>query len=211
MIHLMMTTKCTAPSLISLLLVDRGSPRQMKKYFGFNFLHWVSTSSVPPVPAVSGTCVLSPEHTVAGHSGTWNPYGRTASSLRPWRCNDFGLWTGQFSLSIFYPFHGALWLSGSVCNLQARDCRFDCWLGRVCCWFCALGQTLYPHVHPLNPAVKVGTLQDQEGLCVWLVMCAKTCGCQAVCSLGSWDGLWMNRVLWPGGNCVTSGELDIRL
>ena len=89
---------------------------------------------------------------------------------------------------------GALWLSGSVCALQERDCRFDHWLG----WCCALGQSLYPHVHPLDPGVKVGTWWNQgaytipwwnrESLCVWLVLSAKSCGCQAVCSPGSWDG-----------------------
>ena len=101
---------------------------------------------------------------------------------------------------------GTSWLSDSVRDLQERDRGFNRQLGWSSCWRCALGQSLYPHVHPLDSGVKVGTLQDRQGLCVWLVMCAKPCGCQAVCSSGSWDGLWMNRVLWPGGNCVKSGE-----
>ena len=51
---------------------------------------------------------------------------------------------------------------------------------------------------------------EKPCVCVWLVMCTKTCSCRAVCSPGSWDGLWMNRVLWPGGNCVKSGEQRLR-
>ena len=41
-------------------------------------------------------------------------------------------------------------------------------------------------------------------------MCTKTCGCQAVCSRGSWDVLWINRVLWPGGSCLKSEEQCLR-
>ena len=70
----------------------------------------------------------------------------------------------------------------------------------LCSWVKPL-----PSHAPSQPRSKSGYL-TQEGLCVWFVMCIKSCYCQAVCSLGSWDGLGRNRALWLGGNCVKSGE-----
>ena len=54
-------------------------------------------------------------------------------------------------------------------------------------------------------------IRPRRLVCSWLVMCPETCDCQAVCSPGSWDGLWMNRVLWSTGNCACARYRTISL
>ena len=53
-------------------------------------------------------------------------------------------------------------------------------------------------MHSLDPGVSGYLVGPRKLACVWWILCVKSCGCQAVCSPGSGDGLWMNWVLWPG-------------
>ena len=48
-----------------------------------------------------------------------------------------------------------MWLSCSIHDLQARDCRFKLLAGLNLLWCCAPRQDidLYPHMHSLNPEV----------------------------------------------------------
>ena len=42
---------------------------------------------------------------------------------------------------------GVSWLSGSVRDIQARDCKFDPWLRWICSHIVLLGKALCSHVH----------------------------------------------------------------
>ena len=54
---------------------------------------------------------------------------------------------------------GASWLSGGVCDLQARDGGFDPRLVELCSDVVFLGKALCSHVHPLDPGVSGSTVK----------------------------------------------------
>ena len=115
--------------------------------------------------------------------------------------------------------HGVPWLGGSVCDLQARDHKFDRRLGEFAVMLCSWAKPLPTHA-PSWPRSKSGYLAGPRRLvCVITHVCQNYTSLVAVWlyeELGitsraprgwrSWNGLWMNRVLWPGGNCAKSGE-----
>ena len=99
------------------------------------------------------------------------------------------------------------WLRGSVRELQARDGGFDPRLGWIMLRRCAPRQgTLPTRALSLNPGVS-GCLVGR-----WRLVCFNSTlrrkwqpGCMP--PLGVEMAYWINeQVLWPGGNCVKSGE-----
>ena len=60
---------------------------------------------------------------------------------------------------------GASWLSGSMCDVQARDSGFNPWLRWVCSDIELQGKALCSHVHSLDPGVS-GYLVGQ-----WRLVC----------------------------------------
>ena len=102
------------------------------------------------------------------------------SGLRPWH------FTGVNVCS------GVSWLSGSMRDVQARDRGFDPQLRWICSNVVLLGKALCSHVHSLDPGV-IGYLVGQ-----WRLVCLNSSvhrkmAAGAVCSPGSWDGLWTSR------------------
>ena len=87
---------------------------------------------------------------------------------------------------------GALWLSGSVRDIQARDRGFDPRLRCICSTLCSYRQgTLLTRAlsRPRSKWVPSRTVKA----CVRIVNSLRRNGSWAVCSPGSWDGLWTNR------------------
>ena len=113
------------------------------------------------------------------------------------------------------PTCGVSWLSGSVRDVQARDHGFDPQLR----WICSsvvlllLGKALCSHLHSLDPGVS-GYLVGQ-----WRRVCLNSSVRRkwqpGYMLPGELRWLMNEQVLWPGGNCVKSGEwrfaLDTRL
>ena len=107
----------------------------------------------------------------------------------------------------------ASWFSGSVCDVQVRDCRFDPRLHRTCSDVMLLGKALCSHMHSLDLGVS-GYLAGQ-----WRVVCLNSSVCrkrQLGCMLpGKLRWLMNKQLLWWGGNCVKLAEwcfvLDTRL
>ena len=99
---------------------------------------------------------------------------------------------------------GASWLSGSVRDVQPRDCGFHPRLHWICSDIVLLGKALCSHMHSLDPG-ESGYLVGQ-----WRLVCLNSSmhqkwppGCMLPREL-RW--LMNKQVLWPGGNCMKSGE-----
>ena len=81
---------------------------------------------------------------------------------------------------------------------------------------CALWERQFIHTCTLSTQEWVGIPGRTEKACEHVCVCVCVCvydlcapklfasGLRA--PPGSWDGLWINRVLWPGSNCLKSGE-----
>ena len=81
---------------------------------------------------------------------------------------------------------------GSVRDVQVRDRGFDPQLHWICSNIVLLGKALCSHVHSLDPGAS-GYLVGQ-----WRLVCLNSSvrrkrAAGAVCSTGSWDGLWTSR------------------
>ena len=111
---------------------------------------------------------------------------------------------GKFRPTLLVHCTKASWLSGSVRDLQTRYCRFDRRLGWIVLRRCVPKQGTCPHKHCLDRRVR-GYLLGQWRL-VRLNSSARR-KWQPGCGLpGELRCLMSEQVLWPGGNCVESGE-----
>ena len=100
--------------------------------------------------------------------------------------------------------HGASWLSGSVGDLQASDCRCKLPAGLNLLWCCDPGQSLYPHVHSLDPGVNWNLVGPGRILCIWIISNYTMAADQSCVLPGELRWLMNERVLWPQGVIVCS-------
>ena len=102
------------------------------------------------------------------------------------------VFTQTFSHLFSHSTTEASWLSGTVRDVQARGRQFDPRLRWICFDIVLLGKALCWRMHSLDAGVS-GYLVGQWRLVSLNSSVRWKNGSRAVCSPGSWDGLWTSR------------------